>query len=193
MANREVVAADKTLGVRRSQSCQRRCHKGGPEHGRKIQRKPWFAVYVEDPKTLRLPEADRNRAIFNLRLAEQLGAETITLKGRRIAEEIVNFARQRAGHQDCRGQNLPVPAGRLFSQENPVDELMRQSGGIHVYAGTGEPAEPKEPACPGSTETYAVARLRNGPLIPYPGYRPGVFDVSFTSISPISLWCICWE
>ena len=55
----------------------------------------WFAVYVEDPKTLRLPEADRNRAISNLRLAEQLGAETITLRGRRIAEEIVNFARQR--------------------------------------------------------------------------------------------------
>ena len=44
---------------------------------------------------LRLPEAERNRAVYNLRLAEQLGAETITLRGRRIAEEIVNFARQR--------------------------------------------------------------------------------------------------
>ena len=44
---------------------------------------------------LRLPEAERNRAVYNLRLAEQLGAETITLRGRSIAAEIVNFARQR--------------------------------------------------------------------------------------------------
>ena len=45
----------------------------------------WFAVYVEDPKMLRLPEAERHRAVYNLRLAEQLGAETITLRGRSIA------------------------------------------------------------------------------------------------------------
>ena len=47
------------------------------------------------PRCCGLPEAERNRAVYNLRLAEQLGAETITLRGRRIAEEIVNFARQR--------------------------------------------------------------------------------------------------
>jgi two-component system sensor histidine kinase KdpD len=103
----------------------------------------WFAVYVEDPKTLRLPEADRNRAVSNLRLAEQLGAETITLRGRRIAEEIVNFARQR--------QITTIVAGKPTSSRwktiflgSPVDELMRQSGGIDVYAITGEPAEQKE-------------------------------------------------
>jgi two-component system sensor histidine kinase KdpD len=48
----------------------------------------WFAVYVEDPKMLRLREAARNRAVYNLRLAEQLGAETLTLRGRSIAEEL---------------------------------------------------------------------------------------------------------
>jgi two-component system sensor histidine kinase KdpD len=33
----------------------------------------WFAVYVENPRILRLPEVERNRAVYNLRLAEQLG------------------------------------------------------------------------------------------------------------------------
>ncbi len=55
----------------------------------------WFAVYVESPKMLRLTEEERNRIAQNLRLAEELGGESITLRGRSIAQEIVNFARQR--------------------------------------------------------------------------------------------------
>jgi two-component system, OmpR family, sensor histidine kinase KdpD len=103
----------------------------------------WFAVYVEDPKMLRLPEAERNRAVYNLRLAEQLGAETITLRGRSIAAEIVNFARQRQITRIVTGK----PAGsrwKTIFRESPVDELMRQSGGIDVYAISGEPAEQQE-------------------------------------------------
>jgi two-component system sensor histidine kinase KdpD len=103
----------------------------------------WFAVYVEDPKMLRLPEAERNRAVYNLRLAEQLGAETITLRGRRIAAEIVNFARQRQITRIVAGKPTSSRWKTIFS-ESPVDELMRQSGGIDVYAVTGEPAEQKE-------------------------------------------------
>jgi two-component system sensor histidine kinase KdpD len=103
----------------------------------------WFAVYVEDPKMLRLPEAERNRAVYNLRLAEQLGAETITLRGRSIAEEIVNIARQRQITRIVTGKPTRSRWKTIFS-ESPVDELMRQSGGIDVYAITGEPAEQKE-------------------------------------------------
>jgi two-component system, OmpR family, sensor histidine kinase KdpD len=102
----------------------------------------WFAVYVEDPKMLRLPEAERNRAVYNLRLAEQLGAETTTLRGRRIAAEIVNFAHQRQITRIVTGKPTSSRWKTIFS-ENPVDELMRQSGGIDVHAITGEPAEQK--------------------------------------------------
>jgi K+-sensing histidine kinase KdpD len=52
----------------------------------------WFVLFVEDPRTLLLPEEKRHRVFDNLRLAEQLGAETHTLSGRHIAEEIINFA-----------------------------------------------------------------------------------------------------
>jgi two-component system, OmpR family, sensor histidine kinase KdpD len=55
----------------------------------------WFAVYVEQPKMAMLPEAARSRAADNLRLADDLGGEAVTLTGRNIAEEIANFARER--------------------------------------------------------------------------------------------------
>src|SRR3974377_1766676 len=54
----------------------------------------WVAVYVEDPGMLRQPEKVRNQALYNLRLAEELGAETVTLRGTNIAAEIINFAHQ---------------------------------------------------------------------------------------------------
>ena len=41
----------------------------------------WTVVYVETPGLLRLSEQERNRRIDLLRLAESLGAETVTLDG----------------------------------------------------------------------------------------------------------------
>src|SRR5262249_54359078 len=55
----------------------------------------WFAVNVETPKALRLGTADRTRISQHLRLAEQLGAEAVTLTGARPAEEILKFAREK--------------------------------------------------------------------------------------------------
>jgi two-component system sensor histidine kinase KdpD len=55
----------------------------------------WFAVNVETPATLRLPPAGRDRISRNLRLAQQLGAEVVTLTGERAADEILRFARER--------------------------------------------------------------------------------------------------
>src|SRR5262249_16362656 len=44
-------------------------------------RAEWLAVYVETPAHLQLPDADRDRVGPTLRPAEQLGAETGTLRG----------------------------------------------------------------------------------------------------------------
>ncbi len=106
----------------------------------------WFAVYVEDPRMLRLPEAERNRAVYNLRLAEQLGAETVTLRGRHIAEEIVNFARQRQISKIVAGKP-GRPRGLALLCGSPVDELVRLSGDIEVRLITGKPEKPE--ATPG--------------------------------------------
>lgn len=104
----------------------------------------WFAVYVEDPRMLRLSEAERHRAVYNLRLAEQLGAETVTLRGRSIAKEIANFARQRQISKIVAGKP-GRPRWQALLYGSPVDELLRLSGDIEVRLITGKPAGPEAP------------------------------------------------
>jgi two-component system sensor histidine kinase KdpD len=55
----------------------------------------WSAVYVETPELLKLSETERNRRIDLLRLAESLGAETVTLDGHTAAEAIAEYAETR--------------------------------------------------------------------------------------------------
>src|SRR5574337_1832587 len=48
----------------------------------------WIAAYVETPTHRRLPLAVQDQAVETLRLAERLGAQTVTLTGQRMSEEI---------------------------------------------------------------------------------------------------------
>ena len=52
----------------------------------------WTAVYIETPRLQRLPDAERDRILRTLRLAEQLGGIAITLGGGNVAEEILAYA-----------------------------------------------------------------------------------------------------
>jgi len=105
----------------------------------------WFAVYVEEPKMAMLPEAERSRAADNLRLAGQLGGETVALAGRNIAKEIVNFARQRNVTRIVVGKPRRSLWKSILSR-SPVDQLVRMSGEVDVYVITGEPSEQREAA-----------------------------------------------
>ena len=103
----------------------------------------WFVLFVEDPKTLLLSEEARNRVFDNLRLAEQWGAETFTLPGRHIAEEIIAFAGQRKITRIVVGK----PGGsfwKRFLLKSPVDKLVRMSGEMDVYVISGETAKQRE-------------------------------------------------
>ena len=55
----------------------------------------WTVVYVETPALLRLSDSERNRRIDVLRLAESLGAETVTLDGPTAAATLLEYARTR--------------------------------------------------------------------------------------------------
>jgi two-component system sensor histidine kinase KdpD len=103
----------------------------------------WCAVYVEDPRMLRLPETERSHAVYNLRLAEQLGAEAVTLRGSRIAEEIIRFARQRHITRIVVGKPQQYRWQALF-KSSPVDELVRRSGDIDVEVIAAELGEQPE-------------------------------------------------
>lgn len=100
----------------------------------------WFAVFVKTPRVVQLPEAEQNRAIQNLQLAEQLGAQTFTLFSRNMGEKIGNFARRQKITKIIAGKPRHLRwKDILFGSD--VDELVRMSGEIDVHFITGEPGE----------------------------------------------------
>ena len=55
----------------------------------------WTVVYVETPALRRLTERERDRRVALLRLAESLGAETVTLDGPTAADALLEYAQTR--------------------------------------------------------------------------------------------------
>ncbi len=97
----------------------------------------WIAAYVETPAQLRLPPEARDRVVHVLRLAEQLGAEIVTLSGERMSEEILAFAHARNVTKIIVGK----PARPLWKRiliGSIVDALVEGSGDIDIYVTTGE-------------------------------------------------------
>src|SRR6266542_2056010 len=89
------------------------------------------------------PVAERDRVVQTLRLAEQLGAETATLSGPTMSEEILAYARARNVSKIVIGK----PARTLWKRillGSIVDALVRGSGEIDIYVVSGD----KETAVP---------------------------------------------
>ncbi|SPF50200.1 Osmosensitive K+ channel signal transduction histidine kinase (fragment) [Syntrophobacter sp. SbD1] len=100
----------------------------------------FFAVHVETPRGMLLPEDERNRAMDNMRLAEQLGAETATLTGRNIAEETMRFAREKGITRIIAGKPGRSLLRSIFLA-SPVDRLVHISGEIDIEIVSGESGE----------------------------------------------------
>lgn len=104
-------------------------------------RAEWIAVNVEAPAHVRPTEEDKNLLSEHMRLAESLGAETVTLTGLRVSEEILNYARLRNVSKIIVGKPThPRWKDKIFG--SPLDEIVRGSGDIDVYVITGDAPEP---------------------------------------------------
>jgi two-component system sensor histidine kinase KdpD len=107
-------------------------------------RGPWTALYVETPRHQRLGETERDRVAEALRLAEKLGADTLTIPGHRIADDVLAYARENNATQIIIGKST---RSRWFEMlhGSVVHDLLRKAGDIsvHVIAGTGEAAPTK--------------------------------------------------
>ncbi len=104
----------------------------------------WTALYVETPRHQRLSEVERDRIADTLRLAESLGAESITVPGERVAEDVMAFARANNITQIVLGQT-----GRSRWYEwlhgSIAHDLIRSAGniGIQIVVGEGDPVPAK--------------------------------------------------
>jgi two-component system sensor histidine kinase KdpD len=126
-------------------------------------RAPWTALYIETLRSQNLTVAERDRVADTLRLAERLGGVTATIpgSGRRIATDIVNFARTHNVTQIVVGKSS---RSRWFELINGsvVHELVRRSGNISVHVIAGE--DLKTEAIPKKTVKTAPAEQGGGLL-----------------------------
>jgi two-component system sensor histidine kinase KdpD len=106
----------------------------------------WVAVHVETPETTRMAPHDRGRLLAHLRLAERLGAETVTLSGDDVVAESIAYAHQRNVTKIVVGKS-ELARGWFRRHQSPADRLIRESGGIDVYVihGVGETQESAQP------------------------------------------------
>jgi two-component system sensor histidine kinase KdpD len=96
----------------------------------------WIAAYVETPAELCLPAADRDRVIDNLRLAESLGAETITRSGQSVTEELLLLAKERNVTKIVLGKPKR-PRWKELLHGSVVNEMARCSGDVDLYVISG--------------------------------------------------------
>jgi two-component system sensor histidine kinase KdpD len=91
----------------------------------------WIVVYVETPALLRLSEAERNRRIDLLRLAESLGAEAVTLDGPSAAATLIEYAQTRNATRVLVG--APKRKGwRAWFRSSTTIQLVKQARGFDV-------------------------------------------------------------
>ena len=93
----------------------------------------WTAAFVETPEYGGMSEEARARVAAALRLAEQLGGNTITLTAAGVSAAVLHYARSSNVTTIVTGK----PAGALWRRllfPSLVDDLLRESGDIEIHA-----------------------------------------------------------
>ncbi|MEI7867022.1 MAG: sensor histidine kinase KdpD [Candidatus Methylumidiphilus sp.] len=92
----------------------------------------WIVAYVETPELQRLPAEKRDGILRVLRLAEQLGAETVTLSANVMSEAIINFCNDRNITKIVIGK--PSRRGwKRWLLGSVVDTLISEAHNINLY------------------------------------------------------------
>jgi len=108
---------------------------------------PLTAIYVETARTARLNDAERDRIAEFLRLAERLGASTMTIPGRKIADEVIAYAEANNITQIVIGKSNRTRWFEIL-HGSVVHDLVRKSGPISVHVMSAEEVEPTPPRSP---------------------------------------------
>jgi len=91
----------------------------------------WYAVYVESSQQVEINEIAHVQLNKNIRLAEELGAKVVALTGSNIAEEILNFARQKNISLIVAGLSHRTRIEETI-KGSVLNDLVKKSGSINV-------------------------------------------------------------
>lgn len=103
-------------------------------------RAPWAALHLETPRDAMRREEDKNRLAATMRLAEQLGAETMTLPASRVAAEIVAYAGANNFTHIVIGRSAKSRLVEMW-QGSVTQDLVRYAGDISVHVISGRQAD----------------------------------------------------
>lgn len=126
---------------------------------------PFTAISIETRRALQLSDQERDRLADTLRLAESLGGEALTIPavGRRIAEDVINFAQGNNVTQIVIGKST---RSRWFemARGSVVHDLVRRAGNISVHVVPGDEL-PDEAVS--KTAVQTAARIEPFNPLPY--------------------------
>lgn len=91
----------------------------------------WIAAYVEISHA-NLSDAEEERVAQTLRLAEELGAQTVRLTGHSVAETLTNYALSRNVTKIVAGKPLR-PRWQEWWRGSIIDQILRHSQDLDVY------------------------------------------------------------
>ncbi|MCC7087502.1 MAG: sensor histidine kinase KdpD [Pirellulales bacterium] len=97
----------------------------------------WLAVAVDRGIERHSAPFLKEQTSRNLRFAEQLGAETLTLVGGNVADTLLDFAHSRNVTKIVAGKSAQ-PRWKQWIVGTVVDQLLSKSGDIDVYVVSGE-------------------------------------------------------
>jgi two-component system sensor histidine kinase KdpD len=104
----------------------------------------WTALYVETGADASLSPQARDRIARTLHLAEELGAQSVTIPGQRAAETVLDYAHSHNFTKIVAGKPLRARWQELL-RLSLVDQLIRDSGHIDIYVITDEAGKAAAP------------------------------------------------
>ena len=134
----------------------------------------WIVAFVETPGYAQLSDERRASLLSSLRVAEKLGAKTVTLTSSRVAAALLQYARANNVSKIVIGKQA-APLWRRLWRGSVLDDLIEESGEVEIYAISGELGSPE--ALPPAAEKAA----------PWPEWAGAVATVMACTVVTVAL------
>jgi two-component system sensor histidine kinase KdpD len=125
----------------------------------------WYAVYVETADHSRLTDASQSRVTRVMQLAEELGAQAVTLPGESVTGAVLQYAHTHNVTKIIAGKPLRS-RWQEWLRPSPVERLIRQSGTIDATSSAARRTTRRLPgACPGGARSTWAQYLQSAALV----------------------------
>lgn len=112
----------------------------------------WYAVHVESLQQVKDTEKARNQLYRNIHLAEELGARVVSLSGSNIADELIQFAKQKNVNLIITGLSQRSRLQEII-KGSVLNELVKRSSPINLLVVGGDSRDTPPVAQPVAKKT----------------------------------------